>query len=195
MQIKNRIRIKWTVAPVSLPPVLWRCSKCKAQMHFTPSGNFRINAQQHYLDVWMIYRCEKCDTTMNMTIYSRTHPKKIPKEVYELFLQNNKKLAEKYAFDKTILKANNLQAEFSLVEYEVLGEEIACGQPTEVEIICPLTIDWKLEKLLAQKLCLSRQHIKKLCKARAITYSDGAAVSNDKFKTGTTLYITLPEYL
>lgn len=61
------------------------------------------------MDVWLIYRCKKCKHSWNLTIYERTMPKKIPQELYELFLENDEELAYQYGNDVDFLKRNKAE--------------------------------------------------------------------------------------
>lgn len=77
---------EWNMIPKSAPPVGRNCSGCGRKTGFMNSGNFRVNANGSRIDVWLIYRCEKCGTSWNMDIYSRTPLTAIDKGQYESFL-------------------------------------------------------------------------------------------------------------
>ena len=89
--------------------VYHKCGGCGKKREFVNSGRFRVNANGNRVDVWLIYRCEKCKHSWNLTIYERTKPSKIPAEMYELFLENDLDLAEKYGNDKEFLNRNNAE--------------------------------------------------------------------------------------
>lgn len=91
-QRKNRRRV-----PEGAPACLRHCSKCKKTSSFICSGKFRVNANGKHLDVWLIYRCERCDTTWNQEIYARVKPSRIDKELYQAFLDNDWETAMRYA--------------------------------------------------------------------------------------------------
>ena len=67
-------KIIWKIEPLGLPLVLRHCKKCGKTAEFICSGQFRVNAQRKYLDIWLIYKCAKCDTTWNAAVYSRVSP-------------------------------------------------------------------------------------------------------------------------
>lgn len=90
--------------------VYHRCGGCGKKQEFINSGRFRVNANGNNVDVWLIYRCRKCKHTWNLTIFERTSPKKIPQELYELFLDNDEKTAIEYGNNIDFLKRN--KAEF-----------------------------------------------------------------------------------
>lgn len=78
-------------------------------MHFVNTGKFRVNANGGRVDVWLIYQCEKCKHSLNLTVYERTKPNRISREEYQLFLDNDMALAAKYGNDKAFLKRNRVE--------------------------------------------------------------------------------------
>ena len=81
------------------------------KMHYRNTNKFRINANGNKLDVWLIYQCKKCKHTLNIPIYERVSPQKIPKELYEGFLANDEELALRYAADPALFKNKNFVLE------------------------------------------------------------------------------------
>lgn len=76
---------EWTILPGEAPAIRRNCSGCRKSSIFRSSGNFRMNANGNKLDVWLIYRCEKCDTSWNMDIYTRTAPGMLGQDLYNRF--------------------------------------------------------------------------------------------------------------
>lgn len=89
--------------------VFYKCSGCGKKMQFVNSGRFRVNANGNCVDVWLIYRCIKCKHSLNLTIYERRKPNRIPQGEYQMFLQNDEGLAESYGNDKAFLKRNRVE--------------------------------------------------------------------------------------
>ena len=75
-------RIKWLVVPKELPAVLRRCPKCGKKTEYENSGKFRVNANGSLLDIWLIYRCESCETSWNMAVYERIAAKDLDSGEY-----------------------------------------------------------------------------------------------------------------
>ena len=73
------------------------CSKCGKNSRFVCSGKFRVNANGKRVDVWLIYRCERCKTTWNKEIFSGVKPSRIDRELYQAFLDNDWETAMRYA--------------------------------------------------------------------------------------------------
>ena len=51
-----------------------RCGGCGKKMVFECAGKFRVNANGRRLDVWLIYRCQRCGHTWNIPLYERISP-------------------------------------------------------------------------------------------------------------------------
>ena len=91
--------------------VVHKCGQCGKKMTFISTRRFRVNANKNKLDVWLIYQCKKCKHTLNIPIYERVSPQKIPKELYEGFLANDEELALRYAADPALFKSKNFVLE------------------------------------------------------------------------------------
>ena len=87
-----------------------RCGGCGKKQEFINSGRFRVNANGNNVDVWLIYRCKKCKHSWNLTIYERTRPSKIPRELFEAFQENDAETALAYGRSVEFLRKN--RAEF-----------------------------------------------------------------------------------
>ena len=87
--------------------IIHKCGRCGKKMIFVSTRRFRVNANKNKLDVWLIYQCKKCKHTLNIPIYERVSPQKIPGELYEGFLANDEELAVRYGSDAALLKSRN----------------------------------------------------------------------------------------
>ncbi len=168
--------INWVVVPTTTPRVKKNCSKCGQQATFVNSEKFRVNANKNKLDVWLIYQCEKCKSTWNMTIYERIAPKDIPEEAYQLFLDNDRQLARDYGFDKGVHTRNRVMLNYENVVYTVEGKSIdwlremdVAYEDVTIKIICEKPFDLRVDKLLSHKLGISRNQIKTLHKSGIIS--------------------------
>lgn len=113
------IKEEWTVLPEAAPAVSRNCPGCRKKSIFKNSGNFRINANGNKIDVWLIYRCEKCDTSWNMDIYTRISPGALEKDLYDRFLSNDKAAAMDYGCRKEILNRNKAEALWEQVPLKI----------------------------------------------------------------------------
>lgn len=91
--------------------IIHKCGRCGKKMIFISTRRFRVNANKNKLDVWLIYQCQKCKHTLNIPIYERVNPQKIPGELYEGFLANDEELAVRYGTDAAFLKSKNFAVE------------------------------------------------------------------------------------
>lgn len=86
-----------------------RCGGCGKKQEFLNSGKFRVNANGNKVDIWLIYRCKKCKHSWNLTIYERTKPAKISRELYDMFLSNDADTAYTYGNNTEFLKRNRAE--------------------------------------------------------------------------------------
>lgn len=91
--------------------VIHKCARCGRKMIFVNTRRFRVNANKNKLDVWLTYQCKKCRHTLNIPIYERVAPQKIPRELYEGFLANDEKLAIHYASNAALFKSKKFITE------------------------------------------------------------------------------------
>lgn len=87
--------------------IIRKCARCGRKTTFISTRRFRINANKNKLDVWLIYQCKKCRHTLNIPIYERVSPQKIPRELYESFLANDGELAIRYGSDAALFISKN----------------------------------------------------------------------------------------
>ncbi len=87
--------------------ILHQCGRCRKKQPFVSTGKFRVNANKNKLDIWLIYQCRKCRHTLNVPIYERVPVQKLPRELYEAFLDNDRELAETYSSDRGFLKSRH----------------------------------------------------------------------------------------
>ncbi|MGL5676257.1 MAG: GNAT family N-acetyltransferase [Cellulosilyticaceae bacterium] len=164
--------IKWEVVPKDEPKVAKNCPKCGGHALFENSGKFRVNANQSKIDVWLIYQCRECKATWNMTLLTRVNPKEIEEELYKKFLANDRQLAKIYAFDRGTHMRNKSTLSYEGIAYDINGKEIvleAIKEVISIQIQCKYPFDIRLDKILSQKLGISREQVKKLVKAGNIS--------------------------
>jgi hypothetical protein len=98
-----------TAQSENVPTVVKYCKKCKKKTEYASSGLFRVNAQRKSLDVWLIYKCKKCNTTWNLTVLSRVTTGSVPPDLLHGFHENDSALAKRYATDMAVLKRNGVE--------------------------------------------------------------------------------------
>lgn len=169
--MKNNIqkirRERWKLVPEAVPTVRRNCSKCKEKREFINSMKFRVNANGKNVDVWLIYRCEKCSTTWNMSIFERSPVSAIPEEEYAGFQANDRLLAESYGRRMDLFVKNRAEAVTPeggfRIEAEAESETGAEEGFRRIELEVPFPMVLRLDSLLADRLGVSRSMVKHWC--------------------------------
>lgn len=184
---------QWELVPENLPVVKRNCPKCNEKAHYINSEKFRVNANKNKIDVWLIYQCEKCKSTWNMTIYERINPHDINEYEYQKFLSNDKELAREYAFNMSIYNKNKAEVIFEDVNYKLVQKELEAYYINEnelvIEFVCKYPIELRVDKLLSDKLGLSRSKIKDMHRKGIIFIDDDKNSLNIKVRDGMEIHV------
>ncbi|WP_029906262.1 DUF1062 domain-containing protein [Prevotella sp. 10(H)] len=165
----------WTVIPAGTPLYKKKCTKCKSSDYYYSSDRFRMNSQKRTIDVWLIYKCQICDNTCNITILSRTKPELIDRELYRKFSMNDEETAWKYAFDMDIIRKNKMEADYDNIEFDIVGDNISLEDIAnmeenfiEFEIRAAYHLNIKLLSVIRKGLNISSGRLKKMLEAGSI---------------------------
>lgn len=142
--------------------ILRNCPKCGSGSSFISTNNFRVNANGNRIDIWLIYQCDKCRHTYNLTIYERMKPSFLKIEEYKAFLENDKELALKYGMNKRIFEANRAQIDTSNITYSL--KKLKEGEKGKLVINNPYGLKLRTDRLVAEILVISRSAAKELLK-------------------------------
>ena len=183
-------RAAWRIVPTGTPVIIRRCSKCNRKIEYYCSEKFRVNANQARVDIWLIYKCTKCDSTWKLTIEKGVRPRDIPAELFERFISNDKALAWQYAFDRRFLKENACVVDYAGVEYSVEGLEAFDG-PLLVRLESPYIFELKLSAVLAKVLCVSVGQVKKLVEKGAISAAPDIDIMKYRIKSDLNVFFQL----
>ena len=121
--LENHNEVTWCIVPKNTPLIIRHCSKCNRKMEYYCSEKFRMNGNHTRIDIWLIYKCSKCDTTLKLTIDKGIKPHDISSELFDQFTHNDVKLAWDYAFDRNFLKRNDCVVQYTNVMYYIEGFE------------------------------------------------------------------------
>lgn len=184
----------WEIRVKNTPLLIKKCSHCDSD-RFYCSEKFRMNAQKKNIDVWLIYRCVKCDNTCNLTLLSRSKPDLIDRSLFHRFSMNDKQTAWQYAFSAELERKNNLKLDYTGVEYEVVNaltlDEIL-QLPDEViniEIKCNLEFNLKLSSFIRRCFSLSANRVKRLFEQKAIVAAADKLPQKQKVRNKNVLQI------
>ncbi len=165
----------WEVTAKNTPLLKRKCNHCDSDKFYC-SEKFRMNAQKKNIDIWLIYRCLKCDNTYNMAIFSRTKTELINKDLFNKFLENNTELAWKHAFSLETSRKNNVELDFDSVEYDIQYEYISVEDILNFEsegmifkIKYYFNFNLKLSTVIRTCLNLSSNKLNTLIEAKVIS--------------------------
>jgi len=170
--------------PTSTPRIIRQCSKCNKKMDFYCSEKFRMNGNHTRIDIWLIYKCTKCDTTLKLTIDKGIKPHDISPVLFDKFTHNDAQLAWDYAFDRSFIRQNACVANYTNIDYIVEGIALRpLLQPLRVHLKSPYIFDLKLSTLLAGVLGISVGKLRGLVDEGLITTCPPGNVMKLRIKT------------
>lgn len=182
---KEEPLIIWEIQFCSPPTVLRYCKKCGKKVEYICSGEFRVNAQQKMLDIWLIYKCTHCNTTWNSTIYSRIAPQTLGTALLERFHSNDKILAMQYAMNFSLLQRNG--AEAVLPTYQIIGEDVSLEKAVIIKIQSQYLLPLKISSILRTKLGISQREFDTLFLNKRILSNTGQDLRKCKLSSSETI--------
>jgi len=186
-------KYQWELIPDNLPMVKRNCPKCNEKTNYINSEKFRVNANKNNIDIWLIYKCEKCKSTWNMTIYERIKPSNISKHEYDKFLANDIELAREYAFNLSIYSKNKAEVILEHINYSLVQRELEAYYIKEnelvIELLCKYPIELRVDKLLSDILGISRSEVKSMCKKGLVFIEDDKNSLNIKVRDGMEIHV------
>lgn len=184
---------QWELIPENLPIVKRSCPKCNEKTNYINSEKFRINANKNSIDIWLIYKCEKCKSTWNMTIFERIKPCSISKHEYNKFLSNDRELAREYAFNSSIYSKNKAEAILEHINYRLVQRKLEAYYIKEnelvIELFCKYPIELRVDKLLSDILGISRSKVKGMHKKGVVFIKDDKKSLNVKVRDGMEIHV------
>lgn len=161
-------KIEYEIVVEESFPVIRNCAGCGRKTHFKNTNKFRVNANGNKLDVWLIYQCENCKHTWNLSVHERQRPDAIRAEDYQRFLANDEAFAESFGRDMKSFQKNRAAVDLKNIKYhiekrnEILTEEEKTEQEISVKISNPYGLKIRAEKQIADATGLSRSQVKRL---------------------------------
>lgn len=186
-------RYTWELVPENLPVIKRNCPKCNEKTHFKNSEKFRVNANKNNIDIWLIFQCEHCKSTWNMTLYERVKPHEISPLEYEGFLSNDKELVRAYAFNIGIYSKNKAEILLDDVSYQIISNktdtDILKVDQLVIQILCKYPIELRADKFLSDALGLSRSNIKNMHAKGRLFINEGQHSLNTKIRNGLEIHM------
>ena len=150
----------WEVCLHRAPTVDKYCKRCDRKSEFESSGLFRVNSQQKNLEIWHIYKCQICDTTWNLTVFSHLNSKSINQGLLERYANNDYDLALLHATDTALIKRNGTKC--NVADAYITGEDYVPYETAEIRLSTGWSLENKAATLIRQKLCLSANQFDRL---------------------------------
>ena len=143
------------------------CATCRIARPFRSSGKVRLNANSQELDAWLIYRCSVCDRTWNRPLLDRRPVSQVSREDLDAMQHSDPNWVVLREFDLAGLRHSCddiLRSDVIAVKKAALksAAELVHSDGITLEIVSPVPIDLRLDRLLAQELPLSRKRIMQL---------------------------------
>ncbi|WP_431609343.1 DUF1062 domain-containing protein [Chryseobacterium sp. 'Rf worker isolate 10'] len=180
----------WEVKAKNTPLLKKKCNHCNSD-RFQCSDKFRLNAQKKNIDIWLIYRCVKCNNTYNMMVFSRIRTESISKEIFNKFSENNMEIAWQYAFSQEAIRKNNAEADWESVEYEIsfqnLTVESLINRESDMisfQIQCPFDFNMRISTVIRTCLGLSLSKLNLLLASGAVYFNEKPLQKKYKFRNG-----------
>lgn len=163
--------IEYRIKPTQALKIIRNCSGCGRKAFFVSTGQFRVNANGSLVDIWLVYQCEKCRHTYNLTIYERTKANKIAKEQYLAYLRNDEELALKCGTNLNLLKKNKAEADIDGLEYQYENVKTEAKDGcSRIIIQNPYRLKVRIDRLLPELMGISRSQMKKMMQEGKICF-------------------------
>ncbi|MFP3833618.1 DUF1062 domain-containing protein [Chryseobacterium sp. SIMBA_028] len=150
-----------------------------------------MNAQKKNIDIWLIYRCVKCNNRYNMTLFSRIRTESISKDLFNKLSENNTDLAWEYAFSHELRRRNNAEADIDSVEYEIQYTDISIEElaNSDNEIItfkinCPFDFNLRMSTVIRSCLQISSSKLNQLIESQSILVHERPLQKKHKIRNG-----------
>ena len=167
----------WRVKVTGAPMILHRCGKCGCE-RFVSSGRFRVNANGSRIDVWLIFKCERCNATWNMDILSRVRTGSIGAAHYRSFLNNDAATTLRYALDRDTLYRNGVVLDSDALMLNIDGPLPLGGADTRVVIKSTAPLHISVARVIAQKLGISKGAVRRMEAAGLLECTGGVRKVN-----------------
>lgn len=143
------------------PRIARWCPNCNRNQPFVCTGKFRVNANGKLLDIWLLYRCAKCEFTFNLTIVERANVDRVDRAFLNAAFSNDHGTAARYARDVGLLKRSKVTLE-SGDDWRMTSSasdllQSASDNLLRLEFPTPLIV--RLHHVLAQALGISRSRL------------------------------------
>ena len=113
-------KIEYKIQPKDSYKIWRNCAGCGLKTKYINTNHFRVNANGNLIDVWLIYQCETCKHTYNLSIFERVKSTTIDQRQYEKFLANDEELSYEYGNQKALFAKNKALIDSTELEYDII---------------------------------------------------------------------------
>ncbi|PDT18168.1 hypothetical protein CO670_05090 [Rhizobium sp. J15] len=188
------LQVRWTITPQTAPQPWITCSGCGGLRAFRSSDRIRLNANGRKLDAWLIYKCLICQRTWNRPILERRNVRSIDPAILDALQSNDRDWIRAETFNIEALRRHSPRvdefAEFDIAKQ--IRHQTADWTRLEIELMVPLPISTRLDRLLASELKVSRSRLQALQEhGKLLIDADGAAALRRRIRNGARITIDL----
>jgi len=144
--------VVWRVEALAAPPLVAPCARCDGVARFDCTHRFRVNAQQHRLDVWLLYRCAGCGDTRKRRLLHRRAVASLAPGLLDGYHRNDPALAWRHAFE--------LRPDAPL-PYRVERPPLSAEKPLVARIEQPWDCALRWDRFLATELGWPRARVER----------------------------------
>lgn len=172
--MSNVLQVQWIIVPQTAPQPWLNCNRCGGLRLFESSGKVRVNAHGKRLDAWLVYNCASCKNSWNRPILERQNVRDVEPSLLDALLRNDPDYVRRLAFDVDDLRRKSERiALFPDVEVrkEALDAPASTPDILELRLVAPFPVSFRLDRLLAIELGLSRARVEALTASGILTSS------------------------
>lgn len=154
----------WRVEALALPTLSFPCARCAQVSAFVCTERFRVNANGGLLDVWLLYRCPRCDGVHKHRVERRVRPSALARERLDGYQGDAPALVRACAF----AAGNGAET-----PYRVVRPPLPVGAPLRAIVVQPEPCGARWDRLLAREFGWSRARIAREAERGALRVNGG----------------------
>lgn len=148
-----------TVTSTAAPTIRWRCPTCHRPEEFASSERFRANANGKLVDIWLIYRCRRCDATKNINVVERAPVRKVPPALLRAAEDNDAATARRVARDLDLLRRNG--AAVAAGDDWVVDRPAGAGLDGRLRLVFPEPLVVRLDAVVSAATGQARSSVRR----------------------------------
>ena len=160
MSSQPHIALPWVVRRTRLPLLSLRCADCRSESARTGEGRFRVNANGKLLDVWLLVRCVACDRTSKLAMHERVPVKSLDPAELHGYRVNDPELVASRLLDPLLARRNRFALDWTGAwRLDAPSPWLDETWPVQVEVVFEDPVPVRPDRLIAQRLGLSRNEV------------------------------------